>query len=92
MTPEERDILIELKTTTRYIKEGVDHLKNSDKAQWNKIDEHGTDIAVNKTDIKGIRELNTEAIGTLKKAIWMILGTLLSGGGVVGVIAWAMNH
>lgn len=42
MNGEERDVLIRLDTKMEYVKQGVDELKTSDKAQWRKIDQNSS--------------------------------------------------
>ena len=42
---DERDILIELRSDMRHVRETMDHIKSSDGKQWEKIDEHGSSIS-----------------------------------------------
>ena len=70
---EDHDILIELKTDVKYIRESVDETKRHTTALWKKTDEHGDAIA-------GIKESN--------RGLWVVVSTLLGGGGLVGLILW----
>ena len=66
---EDHDILIELKTDVKYIRESVDTMQKSDLAQWREID-----------SLKGSN-----------RGLWVILSSLLGGGGLIGMVLWALK-
>ena len=56
MNGEEHDLLIELKTDMKYVRQGVDDIRRSDAKQWERIDEH--------------QNIHTKASATLNWLVW----------------------
>ena len=70
---EERDLLIELKTDIKYIREGVESLRKSDIKQWEKLDAQGKQISGQKSSLAhliwGVR-LIAGTVATICAGAW----------------------
>lgn len=76
---ESRDILIELRSDMKHIRQTVDNFRQSDAKQWEKIDALGQ-----KT------EGHEKSISFLTKGFWVTFTAVVTG--VVGIVVFVVNH
>lgn len=74
-----RDILIELRADVRQIRQSVEHFRQSDMKQWERLDQ-----------LSRAAEGHEKSISFLTKGFWIGFTSIVTG--AVGVVVWIVNH